>query len=590
MHGHPGDQAKSNRDTRHLRYWDKGPWKSFSSWRSGSSNFSEPQEDQPRNQNGNSSHFSHSNRAQNYSTGSKDLVHWRSKVHSSSDSPASASTGLFSQERKFRRSLTFFDGRKSLGAENNEPVGKGLDLKAGFSNVERKVSSASGESRSFYQKVTRWGSFNSSLPDSRKPPASSSSRAKSKKKEEAEATKLAETLTLSLMRGTVQNRILAVKEIRVVTKFSAPAREALGLSGAIGLLINLLNEVDWEQMEIVIFSLCNLGIGNRRFVSWFLSCLLTVLIAVPFIFPTFTMLFLVNSITNSFYFRNKILIVEGGLLARIPPILKSAPSSVREAVVAVVLSLASEDEHKGPIGQAGIIPFITRTLASGSVSGRCDAAHALFNLLGCESNRGEILATQPVPGLLSLLKEHPSSRGADKAAAVLYTFTAVDKGRLALVECSITVPALLTASEEGLERTRELAISTLYSVCRQSRKLCISANSHGARKVLEELEEEVELKLKKKIEKLVKCLDNVSSSSERSSSSSAASTPTASQVNTHFHNPEVNSKSTPVSPMLAFAKMRGIGRRPEPTESALKDLVEESMRGALSKIKSRVKM
>ena len=278
-----------------------------------------------------------------------------------------------------------------------------------------------------------------------------------------------------------------------------------------------------------------------------------------------------------------------GSIPKLVHLLQDPSMAVREASTAALLTLAAEDEHKAAFGKAGAIPLLTGVLCQGSPQGQQDAAHTLYNLLGCDRNRDLVLDAKPVPGLLGVILSSPKTRGAERAVAVIYTLTAVEEGRVALTEAPNAVLALVNQIQWGSERGKEVATAALLTACLHSRRCRHMAVELGAVAVLLGFASAANGRTADKIRSLLKCLER------------AGSAPVVMMSNPSSPRPippfsgEVGSGSGSLFPHSFSGPSlvsSGEGGRVEFSSSnkLVRDMVKESMEGAMKSIRIRANL
>eukprot|EP00271_Cylindrocystis_brebissonii_P003801 TRINITY_DN15046_c0_g1_i1.p1 TRINITY_DN15046_c0_g1~~TRINITY_DN15046_c0_g1_i1.p1 ORF type:complete len:539 (-),score=69.22 TRINITY_DN15046_c0_g1_i1:241-1857(-) len=258
--------------------------------------------------------------------------------------------------------------------------------------------------------------------------------------------------------------------VRSLTRFSLEAREALAARGAVSALLEMIagNSGDMESQEVAVLGLCNLAIGHSR---------------------------------------NKRLMVSLGALSTLVPLLHSPHLSVREASSAVLLTLASEPSLKALICRSGAVPFLSVLLLHGTLQGRRDAAHVLYNLMGCDESRGEIVRANPMGGLIGVMKDGIETSAAERACVVIYGLVSGEAGRLSFAQEPSAVSCLLEAIQRGTERCREMAASSLLATCTHSRRVRHQLVDEGLVPTILELRQEASPRVRSKIRALLKCLE-----------------------------------------------------------------------------------
>ena len=282
--------------------------------------------------------------------------------------------------------------------------------------------------------------------------------------------------------------------------------------------------------------------------------------------------------------------VDCGAIPKLVHLLLDPSMAVREASTAALLTLAAEEEHKAALGQAGSIPLLTGVLCQGSPQGQQDAAHTLYNLLGCERNRDLVLNAKPVPGLLGVILSSPKTRAAERAVAVIYTLTAVEEGRAALTEAPNAVLALVNQIQWGSERGKDVSIAALLTACIHSRRCRHMAIDLGAVNVLLGFASSTNVRTADKIRALLKCLERAGSapvvmvSNPASPPSSAASPfPVEPESGSGFLFPHSFSGPSPVGTMEGRLEFSS-------SNKLVRDMVKESMEGAMKSIRIRANL
>ncbi|GER56323.1 U-box domain-containing protein [Striga asiatica] len=220
----------------------------------------------------------------------------------------------------------------------------------------------------------------------------------------------------------------AAAKLRLLAKNRADNRVLIGESGSIPALIPLLRCPDPDTQEHAVTALLNLSLHDG----------------------------------------NKTLIAAGGGAKALIYALRTGTEASKQNAACALLSLAATDEARLSIGACGAIPPLVALLAGGSSRGKKDALAALYKLCTAAPNKERAVAAGAVGPLVALVAADGRKEGlAEKAAVVLGSLAGVEAGREAVVREN-GIAALVEALEDGEDRVKEFAVSTLLQVCGES--------------------------------------------------------------------------------------------------------------------------
>ncbi|XP_042512441.1 U-box domain-containing protein 12-like [Macadamia integrifolia] len=212
---------------------------------------------------------------------------------------------------------------------------------------------------------------------------------------------------LQLEEGSVQME--AAMDVRRLAKEDSEARSTLAMLGAIPPLVEMLNSNDQDFQIASLYALLNLGIGNDT---------------------------------------NKAAIVKAGAVHKMLKLIECPDESpnlpVSEAIVANFLGLSALDSNKPIIGSSGAIPFLVKTLQNvhrnSSAQARQDSLRALYNLSISNLNISQIVETDFVPYLLSMVDDMEMS---ERILSILSNIVSTPEGRKAISTSRDAFPILI---------------------------------------------------------------------------------------------------------------------------------------------------
>ncbi|XP_019173143.1 PREDICTED: U-box domain-containing protein 4 [Ipomoea nil] len=226
------------------------------------------------------------------------------------------------------------------------------------------------------------------------------------------------------------DKIHAAMEIRRLTKTSQRYRRHF--SGAVGPLVDMLRSGSVESNEAALLALLNLAVKDET---------------------------------------NKVSIIEAGALEPIIGFLQSKNAILQGHATASLLTLSASPVTKPIISASGAIPLLVEVLRNGSPpQSKADAVMALYNLSSYEGNISPILETEPIPGIVSLLKScKRSSKTAEKCVALIESLVGYEEGRSALTSEEGGVLTVVEVLESGSLQSREHALGALLTMCESDR-------------------------------------------------------------------------------------------------------------------------
>nr|GMC63998.1 U-box domain-containing protein 4 [Ipomoea batatas] len=225
------------------------------------------------------------------------------------------------------------------------------------------------------------------------------------------------------------DKIHAAMEIRRLTKTSQRYRRHF--SGAVGPLVDMLRSGSVESNEAALLALLNLAVKDEA---------------------------------------NKVSIIEAGALEPIIGFLQSKNATLQGHATASLLTLSASPVTKPIISASGAIPLLVEVLRNGSPQSKADAVMALYNLSSYEGNISPILETEPIPGIVSLLKScKRSSKTAEKCIALVESLVGYEEGRTALTSEEGGVLTVVEVLESGSLQSREHALGALLTMCESDR-------------------------------------------------------------------------------------------------------------------------
>ncbi|KAL8549599.1 hypothetical protein ACS0TY_008443 [Phlomoides rotata] len=254
-----------------------------------------------------------------------------------------------------------------------------------------------------------------------------------------------EALVRKLSSRSVEERRVAVSEIRSLSKRSTDNRILLAETGAIPILVNLLTSEDAQIQDNAVTSILNLSIFEN----------------------------------------NKGLIMLANAIPSIVQVLRAGSMEAKENAAATLFSLSLADENKIIIGASGAIPALVDLLQSGSPRGKKDAATALFNLCIYHGNKGRAVRSGIITALLKMLTDS-SSCMVDEALTILSVLAGHLEAKAAIVKAS-TIPVLIDLLRTGSPRNKENASAILLSLCKRDNENLACLRRLGAVIPLSEL-------------------------------------------------------------------------------------------------------
>ncbi|KAG8375152.1 hypothetical protein BUALT_Bualt10G0070700 [Buddleja alternifolia] len=200
-------------------------------------------------------------------------------------------------------------------------------------------------------------------------------------------------------------------------------------SGAITLLVDLLQSTDLTVQENAVTALLNLSINDN----------------------------------------NKSAIANAGTIEPLIHVLETGSPEAEENSAATLFSLSVFDENKIKIGRLVAIKPLVDILGNGTPIGKKDAAIALFNLSINHENKAQIVQAGAVKYLVELM--HPAFGMVDKAVAVLSSLATCYEGRAAICREG-GIPVLVEVVELGSGRGKENGAAALLQLCVNSSRFC----------------------------------------------------------------------------------------------------------------------
>ncbi|KAH9306452.1 hypothetical protein KI387_010856 [Taxus chinensis] len=215
----------------------------------------------------------------------------------------------------------------------------------------------------------------------------------------------------SVFHGEEDVKIRAAKEIRKMTKTSARSRANLAAKGVILPLVSMLRSSNMEAKEAAVLALLNLAVKNEK---------------------------------------NKVAIGKAGAIELLVDLLESKNAHLKEYAAAAILTLSASTVNKPIIGSSGATQLLVELLTVGSHQGKIDSLMALYNLSTYPDNLAGILAAEPVPALIALLKEgRKSCRVAEKISSLLESISAFEEGRTSIAAEEGGILTLVEVIEDG---------------------------------------------------------------------------------------------------------------------------------------------
>ncbi|KAJ0960924.1 hypothetical protein J5N97_001180 [Dioscorea zingiberensis] len=170
-------------------------------------------------------------------------------------------------------------------------------------------------------------------------------------------------------------------------------------------------------------------------------------------------------------FTNKALVVESGLVAKLPLILNTLDSSTQEELATLLLSISSLAKTQFSIPPHEILPFLINILndhdAGDEIKVKCLAT--LYNLSTKIETTKLIVSSGLVHGLLSF---SPNRRTSTEALATLANLVLSSVGKKAIEEDSMVPEVFIEIlAWEGMPQSQELVAYILMVIAHQSMKL-----------------------------------------------------------------------------------------------------------------------
>ncbi|XP_010444105.1 PREDICTED: U-box domain-containing protein 41-like [Camelina sativa] len=205
--------------------------------------------------------------------------------------------------------------------------------------------------------------------------------------------------------------------------------------------------------------------------------------------------------------QNKVKIVRSGFVPLLIDVLKSGTTEAQEHVAGALFSLALEDENKMVIGVLGAVePLLHALRSSESERARQDAALALYHLSLIPSNRTRLVRAGAVPTLLSMVRSGDST---SRILLVLCNLAACPDGKGAMLDgnaVAILVGRLREVGGGDSEAARENCVAVLLTLCQGNLRFRGLASEAGAEKVLMEVEENGNGRVKEKAAKILQAM------------------------------------------------------------------------------------
>ena len=273
-----------------------------------------------------------------------------------------------------------------------------------------------------------------------------------------------QALVRKLSSRSVEERRVAVTEIRSLSKRSTDNRILIAEAGAIPVLVNLLTTDDVVTQENAVTSILNLSI----------------------------------------YENNKELIMLAGAIPSIVQVLRNGSMEARENAAATLFSLSLADENKIIIGASGAIPALVELLQTGSPRGKKDAATALFNLCIYQGNKGRAVRAGIIAALMKMLTESNGTM-VDEALTILSVLAGHQEAKIAIVK-ACTIPVLIDLLRTGLPRNKENAAAILLALCKRDMENLACLSRLGAAIPLAEVTKSGTERAKRKATSLLELL------------------------------------------------------------------------------------
>ncbi|KAI5084323.1 hypothetical protein GOP47_0000492 [Adiantum capillus-veneris] len=228
-------------------------------------------------------------------------------------------------------------------------------------------------------------------------------------------------------------QLKAAEEIRHLSKDNADARLYIGEAGLIPALVDFLGAAvkseDEDAQETSCLALLNVAINNNR---------------------------------------NKAEIVSAGAVSILLRILGLESSlAVREAAIAVFLTVSCLDENKPAIGSSGVVSHLVGHLDTGSTQGVKDALTTLFNLSIFAGNHTCLLKDGTIPKLFNLLNLGDVEL-MEKCITVLYNLMSIEEAHKVIAETDGYVSTLAEVLDSGSQKEKELIVGIFLALCSNS--------------------------------------------------------------------------------------------------------------------------
>lgn len=185
----------------------------------------------------------------------------------------------------------------------------------------------------------------------------------------------------------------------------------------------------------------------------------------------------------SIFDNNKTLIMAAGGMDPILKVLREgAMMEARENAAATIFSLSILDECKAAIGKRDDSMLgLVSLLREGTVSGKRDAATALFNLAVYDPNKSTVVAAGAVPVLVKLLMDEQAGI-TDEVLSLLSLLCGCEDGMREIGKSREVVPVLVDLLRLGSPKGKENSISVLLGLCKDGggemgRRLLMNARS-----------------------------------------------------------------------------------------------------------------
>ncbi|KAH7431414.1 hypothetical protein KP509_08G047000 [Ceratopteris richardii] len=224
-------------------------------------------------------------------------------------------------------------------------------------------------------------------------------------------------------------QLKAVEDIRRLCRDNSDTRIYIGDAGLIPALVHFLNVAfrfdDDDAMEISCLALLNVAINNCR---------------------------------------NKAEIVNVGAVSLLLKILGSeAPLSVREAAIAVFLTVSCLDENKPTLGSSGVIPHLISHLDSGTARGVKDALTTLFNLSIFPGNHACLLKEGMIQKINKLLTLGDLEL-TEKCITILHNLMLLEETHRVIAETDGCLSVLADVFDTGTPKEKDLIVGIFLTL------------------------------------------------------------------------------------------------------------------------------